>query len=196
MYHIVDVKLCFTGRTADKMKRGFDILMEYDVDTNTMDDRGFTPLRQLFECFRMTRSPQTSLEDSENTLNKEEVLIGMLRHLLSRGADPNLGRHGEEPLLINVINSGIVEGVTLLINAGADVSASTKSSGRTPVKELCTKTGVCIKCFKNFTQYCLLVVTFNYVSCFIQLEKYILYSPSNMSYNCSVSYKVIVYIRF
>ena len=117
--------------------------MQFGVDPNLMDENGMTPLRQIFICLKILRSTQLLSRDAERLQDKEGILISVAGLLLSSGADLNLGRIGAEPLLIIAIQSGSVEGVRLLLNAGADVSALQETS-KTPVKELCSRKGILI----------------------------------------------------
>ena len=154
--------MIFTGKESSiaVMKKGFDMLMEFGADPNTMANDGSTPLKQTFITSQQVNEEKMKSEetkprtdDDEPKRNSEEVkprtdddgddiITSMVSGLLSAGADPNLRKADSDTPLKCAINAGCVEGAKLLLSAGADVHATDRYS-KSAVNVLCSKTGMC-----------------------------------------------------
>ena len=128
------------------MKKGCDILLEFGADPNVIayDGSTSTPLRQIFKRLTKIRKPSIPPQEEKNTVNiaeKEDVLISMIRHLLSKGADPDIGRLDEEHLLVTAINSGSVKVVKLILQEVTDILEES-GLAKFAIRALCSKTGI------------------------------------------------------
>jgi ankyrin repeat protein len=100
---------------ATKLK-AVQVLLEHNIDVNSRDDVGETPLHDL-------------LDDADPSEVGETVEI--VRRLLERGADQNIRDGGDSTPLHQAASSGLLEVARLLLSYGAKVN-ETDGDGRTP----------------------------------------------------------------
>ena len=126
------------------IKKGFDMLMEFGADPDTMANDGSTPLKQTFVTSQQVNEQKMKSQETKPRTDNEEddIITSMVRRLLSAGADPNLRKADSDTPLKCAINAGCVEGAKLLSSAGADVHATDRYS-KSAVNVLCSKTGMC-----------------------------------------------------
>lgn len=90
------------------------LLLDHGADVNAQDDSGQTALMEVF-----------------HRDNDSEMIVEIVGMLISAGADLNLMNDHYETALVYAVQSGLVQGVKILLEAGADPDLD-RPDGRNP----------------------------------------------------------------